>query len=228
MSWLSEIAHQGQKSSSFTDRIVDFIQKGERLIVVTWTIALAGVACAVAERFGLMSFEGLPSWARPTAQLIWIISAVHVAIHLTISVAHGTQWMAKRLRALPEKRRQAVYDSAIVERLLNIGALEREMICYALYKSDNHIWTDDTDRPPAWTLNLRTAGLIDVSDAQWGAVHYKIHPVAWNYMRRYPTKFFNMVLWPSAPWTLTKKVESEMREIVERAVAKKAKSALKP
>lgn len=165
---------------SFTDRIVDFIQKGERLIIVTWTIALAGVACAVAERFGLMSFEGLPSWARPTAQLMWAISAAHVAIHATISAAHGARWIVKWLRALPEKRRQAVYESAIVERLLNIGALEREMICYALYKSDNHIWTDDTDRPPAWTLNLRTAGLIDVSDAQWGAVHYKIHPVAWN------------------------------------------------
>lgn len=45
-------------------------------------------------------------------------------------------------------------------------------------------------------------------------------------MRRYPTKFFNVVLWPSAPWTLTKKMESEMREIVERAVAKKAANGL--
>ena len=92
--------------------------------------------------------------------------------------------MANRLRALPEKRRQAVYDSAILERLLNIGALEREMICYALYKRDNHMWTDDTDRPQRWILNLRTAGLVDVSSANWGTVHYQIHPVAWNYMRQ--------------------------------------------
>jgi hypothetical protein len=77
-----------------------------------------GVACAAAERFGLMNFEGLPSWARPTAQLIWIISAVHVAIHVAIGLARGARWSARGLSELPGKRRQRQYESAIVERLL--------------------------------------------------------------------------------------------------------------
>jgi hypothetical protein len=126
---------------SFSDRAIDFIQKGERLIIVTLTIAVAGVACVVAERVGLMTFDGLPVWARPTAQLIWAISAVHVLLH-----------------GLPERRRQAAYERAIVERLVNVAALEREMICYALYKGENHIWAEDTDRIRDWILNLRSAG----------------------------------------------------------------------
>jgi hypothetical protein len=213
----------GIRNLSFSDRAIDFIQKGERLIIVTLTIAVAGVVCVVAERVGLMSFEGLPSWARPLAQLIWAISAVHVLIHATISLCRGVRWMGKQLYGLPERRRRAVYEMAIVERLLNIGDVEREMICYALYKDENHIWT--ADRPHDWVLNLRAAGIIDVSSAQWDTVHYEIHPVAWKYMRRYPTKFINVWLWPEEPWVLAEKSEDEIMEIVTRAVAKKSGAA---
>jgi len=209
---------------SFTDRAIDFIQKGERLIIVTLTIAVAGVACVVAERVGLLSFEGLPVWARPTAQLIWAISAVHVLIHVMIGLYRGVRWMGKQLHGLPERRRKAVYEMAIVDRLLKIGALEREMICYALYKNKNHIWTHNSNRRQGWISNLRSAGLIDISDAQFGTVDYEIHPVAWTYMHRYPNKFVNAVLWPQEPWSLSEKMGSEMRDIATRAVADKAKA----
>jgi hypothetical protein len=210
---------------SFSDRAIDFIQKGERLIIVTLTIAVAGMACVVAERLGLMNFEGLPSWARPLAQLIWAISAVHVLIHATIGLFRGVRWMGKQLLGLPERRRKAAYEMAIVERLLNIGTLEREMICYALYKGENHIWIEDNDRPQDWVLNLRIAGLIDASNAQWNTVHYEIHPVAWKYMRRYPTKFINAVLWPKEPWVLAEKMGDKIQEIVTRAIAEKTSGA---
>jgi hypothetical protein len=146
---------------------------------------------------------------------------VHVLIHATIGLARGVRWTGKQLHGLPERRRQAAYERAIVERLLNIGALEREMICYALYKGENHIWAEDTDRIRDWILNLRSAGLIDVSSADWATVHYEIHPVAWKYMRRYPTKFINAVLWPKEPWVLAEKMGDKINEVVTRAVAEK-------
>jgi hypothetical protein len=55
-------------------------------------------------------------------------------------------------------------------------------------------------------IKLRVAGLIEISSAQWNAVHYNIHPVAWKYMVRFPTKFINRVLWPSEPWVLSEKM----------------------
>ena len=140
---------------SLTDRAIDFILKGERLIIVTLTISVGGSICAIAERYGAMSFEGAPLWARPAAQLVWILAVVHVLIHGAIGLGRGLRFLAKRVSKLPAERRAAAYDAVIIDRLQAIGAVEREILCYALYKRDNHIWTPDNNRPPDWLKNLR-------------------------------------------------------------------------
>ena len=132
--------------------------------------------------------------------------------------------MWERSRAadrLPAERRAATYDAVIIDRLLAIGAAEREILCYALYKRDRHIWSPDDNRPPEWLKNLRVAGLIEISSADWATVHYNIHPVAWKYMVRFPTKFISRVLWPTEPWVISEKMGKEFEDVLAKAVAVK-------
>ena len=129
--------------------------------------------------------------------------------------------MAQRASKLPAERRAAAYDAVIIDRLLAIGTVEREILCYALYKRNNHIWMPDDNRPPDWLMNLRVAGLIEITSAQWETVHYTIHPVAWKYMVRFPTKFINQVLWSSEPWVLSEKMGNRFEDVIAKAVAPK-------
>jgi hypothetical protein len=211
---------------SIAEKAIEFFQKGEKLIILTLTVGIGGVICFLSERAGIVSFVGLPVWVRPAAQIVWVLSVGHVAIHSAIGLYRGIVWFAVWLKALPERRRKARYDAAIVDRLLEVGPLGREMLCCALYKRSNHIWVDDDSRERDWLIKLKVLGLVEVSSAEWSVVHYKIHPVAWNYMSRFPTKFMNLIGWPTDPWILEKTYGKEMQE--KLAEKKSAASDKKP
>jgi len=208
---------------SFIERAIEFVQKGEKLVIVTLTIVLGGLAAAIAEWQGLAKFDALPEWVRPAAILLWIGSAAHVSIHGLIATARGMAKGAGRLRELPRRRRQAQYDDALIGRLLRTGPVEREVICYALFKGENHFWLKDNDRRRNWLQRLKADGLVDVSKADFGTVHYKIHPRAWEYMCRYPTKFMNLIRWPDYPWYLADEIDNFEKQVLEQIEAAKTR-----
>ncbi len=125
----------GNVPMSITEKAIEFLQKGEKLIILTLTVTIAGVVCFLAEQSSVVSFEGLPTWARPVAEIVWVLSTVHVCIHAAIGLYCGAVWLAVRLKGLPERRRKACYNAAIVDRLLEVGPLGREMLCYAFYSA---------------------------------------------------------------------------------------------
>jgi hypothetical protein len=95
------------------------------------------------------------------------------------------------------------------------------MLCYALYKNDNHFWGSDDNARRAWLQRLRVAGLVNVDDANFRTVHYKIHPIAWAYMKLHPNQFINSVLWQ--PWIFADGREVEADAIVEKQVAENSR-----
>jgi hypothetical protein len=206
---------------SVAEKAIELFQKAEKLIILTLTVSIGGLICFFAERASLFSFEALPVWARPTAQIVWVLSVVHVGIHALVRLFNGVVQLADWLRSLPERRRKAQYNAAIVDRLTQVGPLGREMICYALYRRDNHFWVEADNQRRSWLTQLEVLGLVEVSDADWNTVHYQIHPVAWNYMNRYPTRFMNLIGWPKDPWILEKTQAKEMQELLaeKRSVA---------
>ena len=119
---------------------------------------------------------------------------------------------------------RAQYNAAIIDRLNQVSPLGREMICHALYRRDNHFWVEADDRKRSWLTQLEVLGLVEVASADWNTVHYEIHPVAWNYMNRYPTKFMNLIGWPDHPWILEKTRAKEMEELLAKKSAASDKS----
>jgi hypothetical protein len=118
------------------------------------------------------------------------------------------------MKSLPGRRRRAAYDQVIVDRLLKVSLIAREMLCYALYRRSNHIWISEGSGNRDWVNQLKVFGLIETESAEWDTVHFAIHPVAWMYMQRYPTKFLNAALWPQEPWVLDETQGKEMREVL--------------
>jgi hypothetical protein len=68
-------------------------------------------------------------------------------------------------------------------------------------------------------VGLRQKGLVELSDAQLGTTHYRIHRVAWAYMQKHPNKFQNLVGWPSPPWTIE---EDRLEKIIREAKQSRA------
>jgi hypothetical protein len=208
---------------SIAERALDFLQRSEKVTVITATVAIGGVLCAVSERLGYLSFEGLDPWVRPAAQIVWLLSTVHFFIQCLLFLGRAIRVVGAWLNGIPQRRRKAAFERPVIQRLRDIDGLSSEMLCYALYKNDNHFWVSDDNARRAWLQRLRVAGLVNVDDANFGTVHYKIHPIAWAYMKLHPNQFINSVLWPKEPWIFADGREVEADAIVEKQVAENSR-----
>jgi len=187
--------------STFVDSLLKYIQQSEKLIVVTLTLFLAGLALYAAED-RLFDYGGLPAWARPLGLIVWTICAAHVAIRSVMALASGSTAAVRFIAGIPQRRRQTAYNRPLINRLLATGGIAREMLCYALRQDDNHLWVSSDRTVPRWLTKLRRDGLLYLSGSDWGTTHFRIHPVAWEYMQKYPNKFINRLRWRSWPWTI--------------------------
>jgi hypothetical protein len=191
---------------STIDSLLKYIRQSETLVVVTLSLTIAGLALFAGERWQVFDFHGLPEWARPTALIVWTVSAVHVAIRTVMILWNGARAAARYVAGIPQRRKRTTYERPLIERLLTTKGVEREMLCYALHRGENHLWVNRFDEP-RWLLGLKQKGLIEMRDAGWirtsfmalDSVHYRIHSVAWKYMQRHPSKFINVLGWPDPP-----------------------------
>jgi hypothetical protein len=137
------------------DTLLKYIQQSEKLIVVTLTVTVSGVALYAAEDRPF-DYGGLPVWARPTALIVWTVCAAHVAIRLVVALSKGGTAAARFIASIPQRRRQAVYDQPVIDRLLATEGVEREMLCYALFRGKNHLWVNSKThyRNPRWLKGL--------------------------------------------------------------------------
>jgi hypothetical protein len=159
---------------------------------------------------------GLPDWVRPTAFIVWTFCAAHVGIHLVMILWKGGTAAARFIASIPQRRRQTDYDQKVIDRLLATDGVAREMLCYALYRNDNHLWaSSDKSRRPRWLITLKLDGLLNLDSADWGTAHYRIHPVAWKYMQKYPNKFINRLRWRDWPWTIDFEEDKAEKKIEE-------------
>jgi hypothetical protein len=189
-------------SAEVFNSLLNYIRQSEKLIVVTVSITLAGVALYATEGL-LIDYGGLPEWVRPTAFIVWSVCAAHVAIRALMETWNGSIALARFIAGIPQRRRQAVYDRRVVDRLLATDGVEREILCYALYRNENHVWASSQKaRHPRWLIRLKQAGLLDLDDANCETAHYRIHPVAWKYMQKYPNKFVHRLGWHDWPWSI--------------------------
>jgi hypothetical protein len=207
-------------SMGLFEAAADFVQKTEKLIIVTITLAVGGIILAGAEHYGFMSFAGLEPWVRPTLQIVWVFAVAHVSIHTLIGGGRLTKLAFQVARDTPRRIRQATYDSLVHDRLMMINGLAREVLCYALFRDDDHIWYSE-DETPKWVDRLRSAGLVDVSEAGYGTVHLRIQKTAWAYMKKHPTKFVSMLAWPGYPWTIKASKENEIEAAISEARKKR-------
>jgi len=208
---------------SITERALEFLQKSEKLTVITATVALGGVLCALAERLGYMSFEGLDPRVRPAAQIVWLLSVAHFSIQCLLLIWRGFRKAGAWLNGIPQQYRKSAFERPVIQRLRDVDGLSREMLCFALYKNDNHFWVADDNARRAWLQRLKVGGLVAVDDANFRTVHYKIHPIAWAYMKCHPNQFINSVLWPKEPWIFADGREVEADAIVEKRVAENSR-----
>jgi hypothetical protein len=208
---------------SIAERAIEFLQKSEKLTIITATVAVGIALCALAERLGYMSFDGLDPWVRPASQIAWLLSIAHVSIQCLLLIWRGIRKAGAWLNGIPHRYRKAAFERPVIRRLRDVDGLSREMLCYALYKNDNHFWVADDNARRAWLQRLRVAGLVQVDDANFRTVHYKIHPIAWAYMKRHPNEFINSVLWPKEPWIFADGREVEADAIVEKQVTENSR-----
>ena len=202
--------------------LLNYIRQSEKLIVVTLTVTVAGVALYAAEHRPF-DYGDLPAWVRPTAFIVWTVCASHVAIRLVMTLWKGGTAAARFIASIAELRRQAAYHQPVIDRLLATEGVEREMLCYALFRGENHLWVKDARyRDPRWLRRLKLDRLLDLDSADWGVSHYRIHPVAWKYMQKYPNKFINRLRWHDWPWTIDFDEDKEEKKIEE---LKKASSS---
>ncbi|MGF1619916.1 MAG: hypothetical protein ACFCUR_04810 [Rhodomicrobiaceae bacterium] len=186
---------------SIPSELLKYVQNSERLVVISLVVFLSATAAHTGEKHGLFDFSGLPEWWRPAFTLAWILTGLHVLVRFLIFLGTGCQVILHSLIAFPQKRRQAKAQKPIIDSLIAIEGLAREVLCYALYRSDNHIWVD-ADTQEKWLLKLKHSGVIERSAADWGTEHYRIHRVAWAYMKKYPDRFIYEIPWPEPPWNL--------------------------
>jgi hypothetical protein len=203
---------------SALESLLQYIRQSERLVVVTLTMTLAGLALFAGEWGQVFDFRGLPGWARPAAEGVWTVCAVHVAIRTVMAFWSWATAAARFIAGIPQRRRRAAYNRPIIEGLRATHGVEREMLCYALFRDQNHIWVPDL-WSPQWIFSLTQKGLIERTDADARTVHYRIHRVAWAYMQKHPNKFQNLVGWSNEPWAVP---EDTLEEIIREAKQSRA------
>jgi hypothetical protein len=202
------------------ETLLQYIRESERLVVVTLTVTVAGLALFAGERWqgGLFDFRGLPEWVRPAAVGVWTVCGVHVAIRTVMVFWKGATAAARYTAGIPQRRRRAAYERPIIKRLRATDGVEREVLCYVLYQDHDRFWVPWTgEQPPRWLQRLIAKGLVEKSDTRMHDIQFRIHRVAWAYMQKYPHKFQNLVGWPAHPWTLDEDgMEKKIREIKAR------------
>jgi hypothetical protein len=129
---------------AFFDTLLKYIQQSEKLIVITLTITVAGLVLYAVEG-RLFDPGGLPDWVRPTAFIVWTVCAAHVVIRLVMALSKGTTAAARFIASIPQRKRQTDYDQKVIDRLLATHGVAREMLCYALYRNDNHLWASSIE-----------------------------------------------------------------------------------
>ena len=192
------------------ESLLQYIRQSERLVVVTLTVTVAGLALLAVGQPQL--FRGLPEWALPTGIIVWTLCAVHVVIRTVMYLSNRATAAGRFIITIPERRRRAAYNRPLIRRLLATVGVEREILCYALFRERDHIWVPDDRRQPRWLTSLLQKGLVELSDADGRTAHYRIHHIAWAYMQKHPNKFQNLVEWADEPWaipedTLEKKIQ---------------------
>src|SRR5262249_5265548 len=140
------------------------------------------------ERGNYLNFAGLPEWVRPTCQIIWVVSAVHVATRFLMGVAVTLPAGLRQLNSLLDRYRQWAFHRPLIKRLNDTQGLEREGLAFALHLNDNHLWTGENIEYD-WITSLRKKGILSVAESNFRTVHYRIHPAAWRYMKKHPNKF---------------------------------------
>jgi hypothetical protein len=205
---------------SLLETTLKYIQTSERLIVVTVTLTVAGLICFFSERNGYLNFAGLPEWTRPAAQAVWVVSAVHVAIRTLMGFGALCRAALHRAISLPERYRRSRFENATIARLRGTGGLEREVLAFALHRDDDHISAEDSDQY-RWLVSLRRKGLVEMTDADPRVVHYRIHPIAWRYMKSHPNQFVYRLPWAHAPWSEDYNETRMEAELDKRAAGKR-------
>jgi hypothetical protein len=184
----------------WTDSLLKYIQHSEKLIIVTLTVAIAGVALFALEWLQVFNFSGLPEWVRPGASILWTVSVVHVAVRSAMVMGTAFKRAACFLVGVPERRRKAAYQRPLIKSLRATTGMEREVLCYALREDEEIIWVRSPAGDSRWVGGLKQKGLLKVEEVRIDTVGYRIHPAAWAYMRSYPNKFINQLEWPDPPW----------------------------
>lgn len=132
---------EGHGVEAFGAAIIRYIQQSERLIVVTTVLFIAGIATYLLERANLFSFADLPTWTRPTLSLIWIVATVHVGVRMLTAFASATHRAVLYAADAPRRWRQSKADKKVTDHLCKTSGLPREILSYARFRRDNHIWT---------------------------------------------------------------------------------------
>jgi hypothetical protein len=206
---LSTMANMGA-----LEALLQYIRQSERLVVVTLTVTVAGLALLAVGQWQL--FRGLPEWVLPAALIGWALCAVHIVIRAVMALSSGIMAAARFIASIPQRRRTAAYGLPVIQRLLRTDGLEREVLCYALYWDKDHFRVRARDRDRLrWLFRLRQDGLVEMSGVGPEDVQYRIHHVAWEYMRKYPNRFVTLLPWSSPPWALDldeDKIERLIRE----------------
>jgi len=174
---------------SALETLLQYIRQSEPPVVVTLTLAVAGLALFAGERWQLFDFHGLPEWVRPTALIVWTVCAVHIAIRTVMALWKGATTAGRFIAGIPQRRRRAAYNRPLIRRLLATVGVEREILCYALFRDRDHVWVPDDGRARRWLVSLLQKGLVELSDADGRTTHYRIHHIARAYMQKHPNKF---------------------------------------
>lgn len=138
----------------------------------------------------------------------------NVAVRLVMVVPSLVLLAAKFVSAIPYRIRKRIADRQVIDHLCRTNGLPREMLSYARFRGDNHIWTDGSEF--GWLNSLKEAGIVELRDAGFRTAHYKIHPVAWSYMEAHPNQFIHLLGWRNPPWTERFNEAQAERQIAER------------
>jgi hypothetical protein len=80
-------------------RLLTYIQYSERLVVVT--SSLTGLFLVFPGQRWQVDLSPLPEWGRPTALVVWVISAAHVVGRTTMILTDGVIAAARFVSGIP-------------------------------------------------------------------------------------------------------------------------------
>jgi hypothetical protein len=183
---------------SIPTELLKYIQNSERLVVISVVVFLSVALAHWGEKHALFEFNGLPEWVRPSSILAGILAGIHVSVRLMMFLWNLCKITAKHIREIPQKRREARGHQPIIDSLIAIEGLPREVLCYARYRNDKYFGVGINPRAE-WLQILKHSGLIERSASDCN--RYKIYHVAWAYINKYPDRFICKLPWPDPPWT---------------------------